>query len=325
MPTKYFLSFLLLINIGILHTRDQPQTDNVHNQVSQWIDEHISQMTPAQVQLTANFSYLLYACALLECAVRIRIPAITKSTNMFTQKLYVNQDALYELAITKALIANLKKTTYGRQLMYETLEQANLYLDAHEEGEDIQHVALALESLQIHGQNILRLHAHNKTDTINQDIAHLRNTLEELKQFLPVAAGICKGLQNDILPSDIENNNESLVKIDTLSHLALQITQQNTHTIRAADRFEAHLTQLTNAGKDLCAAYYQAIYQYMQTHNIDTQYQFLIFCPKGTITPEFRTKILDSPKQLADNISKLAMISTNTNTNVMHKERTINA
>ena len=323
MPTKYFLSFLLLTNIGILHTQDRPQGSDMHNQISQWIDQHISKMTPEQVQLTANFAYLLYAGALFECAVRTHIPAITTSTTMFTQKLYVNQDALYELAITQALIANLKVAAYGRQLMYETLDQAYQYLDTHEQDEEMQNVLLALESLQLHGQNILRLHAHDKTETINQDISNLCNTLKELKQFLPIATDICKNLLNDMLLSDIDDNNKTLVKIDKLSNIAQKITQQNSHTICAANRFETHITQLANTGKDLYAAYYQAIYQYMQTNNIDTQYQFLMFYPKGIIIPEFRTKILDSPKQLTDNVSKLAII--NTNTNVIHKERTINA
>ncbi len=233
MSIKHFLSFLLLTNIGIIHTQDQPQTSDVHNEVSEWIDQHVSHMTPEQVQLTANFTYLLYTCALLECAVRTRIPAIRATTTLFKQKLRSNQDALYELAITKALIANLKKTAYGRQLMYKTLEKANLYLDTHKDDEEMQHVFIALESL-------------------------LR-----------------------------------------------------------------HRLRLLNTGKDLCAAYYQAIYQYMQTHNIDTQYQLLMFCPKGIIAPEFRTKVLDDPKQLADNVSKLAML--NTNNNVTHKERTIHA
>ncbi len=235
MSIKHFLSFLLLTNIGIIHTQDQPQTSDVHNEVSEWIDQHVSHMTPEQVQLTANFAYLLYTCALLECTVRTRIPAITATITLFTQKLRSNQDTIYELAIAKALIANLKKTAYGRQLMYKTLEQADLYLDTNKHDEKIQHVVIALESLGTRGR---------------QHILH------------------------------------------------------------------------SGAGKDLCAAYYQAIYQYMQTHNI-AQYQFLMFCPKGIIAPEFRTKVLDDPKELADNVSKLAMLSTNNN--VTHKERTIHA
>lgn len=307
LSVRFILSFLLLAN-G-LHAKDLSFSVEKHHEIEQpvaaWTDQYLTQMSPSQLQLTANFVYLLYACASLEYAVRMPIPAIINQIQQIEQKLKSNNPALKELATVQALISQLKHTSYARQLMYETFAQAQKYLDDNKNTHEFQPVNNALEFLQLHGQHTLCLHADTHEEKLNNDIAELGNAFDALKQFLPIAADMCKGLQDNTLSFDVEPENKNVAKIDTASHLCVRTTQQSWYTIDSANRLYNHLIQLTHVGENVYAAYYHAIYHFLHTHHIDKHYQSVMFCPQGLLISKFRTKLLASPEQITKNITTL--------------------
>ncbi len=311
---RFILLFFFLANF--VQAEDLPVTfaknNEIEQQIATWTDQYLAQMSPSQLQLTANFVYLLYACNLLEYAVRIRIPAIINQIQHIEQKLRSNHDALNELATVQILATQLKHTSHIRQLMYATFAQAQEYfacaqedgLDNNKNSQEFNLINNALEFLQLHGQHMLRLHADTHEEQLNSDIAELGNTLGQLKQFSPVAASMCRGLHDNAIPFDVEPENKNLAKIDIASHLCINIDKQIWHTINSTNLLYNHLIQLTGVGKNLYAAYYHAVYSFLQTHDIDKSYRYIMFCPQGLLVPEFRTKLLASPEQIIENIIK---------------------
>ena len=310
---RFILLFLFLANF--VQAEDLSVTFSKNNEIEQqvavWTDQYLAQMSPSQLQLTANFVYLLYACNLLEYAVRIRIPEIVNQIQHIEQKLRSNHNALNELATIQILAIQLKHTSHIRQLMYAAFAHAQEYfacaqegLDGNTHSQEFNLINNALEFLQLHGQHMLRLHADTHEEQLNNDIAKLENTLGQLKQFSPVAASMCRGLHDNAITFDVEPENKNLAKIDTASHLCIKIDKQIWHTIDSTNRLYDHLTQLTSVGKNLYSAYYQAVYLFLQTHDIDKSYQYIMFCPQGLLVPEFRTKLLSSPERIAENLIK---------------------
>ena len=315
---RFILLFFFLANF--VQAEDLSVTFDKNNEIEQqiatWTDQYLAQMSPSQLQLTANFIYLLYTCNLLEYAVRIRIPVIINQIQHIEQKLRSNHNALNELATVQILATQLKHTSHIRQLMYATFAHAQEYfacaqeyLDGNKRSQEFHLINNALEFLQLHGQHMLRLHADTHEEQLNNDIAELENTLDQLKQFSPVAASMCRDLHDNTIPFDVEPKNKNLAKIDIASHLCINIDKQIWHTIDSTNRLYNHLIQLTGVGKSLYTAYYRAIYSFLQTHHIDKAYQYVMFCPQGLLVPEFRTELLASPERIVENLIKLDHIN----------------
>ncbi len=315
---RFILLFLFLASF--VQAEDLSVTfaknNEIEQQIAVWTDQYLTQMSPSQLQLTANFVYLLYACNLLEYAVHIRIPAIVNQIQHIEQKLRSNHDAINELATVQILATQLKHTSHIRQLMYATFAHAQEYfactqedLDDNTHAQEFNLIDNALEFLQLHGQHMLRLHADTHEEQLNKDIAELGNTLGQLKQFSPVAASMCRGLHDNAISFDVEPENKNLAKIDTASHLCIKIDKQIWHIIDSTNQLYNHLIQLTGVGKNLYAAYYRAVYLFLQTHHIDKHYRYVMFCPQGLLVPEFRTELLASPERIVENVIKLDHIN----------------
>ncbi len=285
-------------------TLSPDQIGQFKNQLEQWRTDHLKKMTPQQLQITANVAYVLFANTLCDLATRMYLPALVQCTQKIQAKLQGYQDATQEFALLKALTDKLDSINNNRHMTMLTLQEANNYVNDNEQKQLLEPVIPALQSLRSNGQELLRMHADNTKEDVNNYMITAAESLDNIIQTLHTATNMLKNPQElkNALP-DILPNNEELAKIDVANRVAQGVANCGWENIMVAQNTMNHIVQLLRTAQLTYGSYYYEIYNYMKESSDEDTYQTQMFNEKGLIPAEYRSTLLPVPQEVAQQFS----------------------
>ena len=288
------------------------QVTLLEKQITLWSTDYLTTMTPQQLQIITNLSYLFYVNALFDFFTQTYVPALVLCTQKIQKKLQTYEDTTQELALAKVLTEKLQSIARTRSLIIHTIQVANNYIETNAQNQKFQLVISAAQALQLHGQQLFCIYANNYKQEINECMTTNAKALENIVQFLHAAADMYKKPDelNNLLPNVVAKNKE-LVKIEIASNIAHEIRTRGWESIAVSQNTMNYLTQLLQVARIMYGTYYQAAYTYMKTKNNNSQYHTYMFDAKKVLPAEYRTTPLPTPQELAQQFSTMQNISLN--------------
>lgn len=302
LPRYTFLLILTLISSNIFSTEAQQQLINIEEiagieyYAQQWVNHHISHLSPADMQVTANMLYLLYAGAVIDYTVRSAVPAMMSYTWTIRNKIKDYQECTSELTTLKKLINNMQEWDHARIFIHKTLNSCDTYMDEHCSKE----VKEACSFIQQHGQQLLARYAEKHEQVINHAMQLVQQKNYVAGQFLLTAgntlAGLCSGF-----PVDHDPQYKKIKRIEAASNIADKSAECATSVIETSNTVSDVLIELIQLGKIMYALYYKSIYTFMK-EQLEPDYITVFFAPEGIIPESLRTEPLPDPEKVTANL-----------------------
>src|SRR5438445_6161128 len=122
------IRILFLSSLFTLLTPVSSSATNANDNILQtWQSTYLNNMSPQQLQFTANFLYLSYAISLVELKVRQFTTPIARLNQSIRTKITTYKNATDDLAMLKTLIERLNYVTGARSIYIEALNACGKY------------------------------------------------------------------------------------------------------------------------------------------------------------------------------------------------------
>ncbi|HSC25502.1 MAG TPA: hypothetical protein VLB80_04790 [Candidatus Babeliales bacterium] len=265
-----------------------------------WQSSFIDSMTPQDLQIIANYLYLLYANAIIESKVRQLTSSLLRLEQSIRLDIAENKNPVEGLTRLKLVIERLSYIINARSVYAQIL---NMCLKHYEQNSRLI-IDTALESLQCDAQTKLRTWADNNSDITKKLLQQFNNDTVSNIQRLYVIAGLYKGMSEGDLPFVIPQNemhNTSLFILDS-------ILRQNSHVQMVADNVAItanmasdHLSQLVIMSVEIYKDYYTILYNKMTSTSFDTNCATTLFGARDILPQEHRS-LLPHPENVFEHI-----------------------
>ncbi len=278
-----FLSFLFsfLFSPFTLAQHDFDGTDHAHS----WANQCAEQMTPQELQLVANFLYVLYANALIDSEIQRYHAHLLELSQAVRNNLSDPYNANDELMYLRALTNKIACSTKIRFLHTQMLDA---YVDYYSQNQS-NAVDAALKELQLYASDSLYTWAEQQQEETNNLLEKSTRILLESAQNCYIVANTHRGLRDGILPFAVEERDKALSIFNLIIRSTPICIAALDKTINAMSGTADHAMRIIAFGARTYGEHYQALYEIITAHDRNKAYATIMFAPDGLLAPEYKT------------------------------------
>jgi hypothetical protein len=264
----------------------------------QWQAYYLASMSPQELQLAANYLYLLYANALADLKVQQFLTPITDLHQTIRKKINTNENPTEELATLTTLLNRLSYVVSTRTIYNEIF---NAFMNYYEEHKTAL-VDATLIDIQLDGQDQLRTLADKQAPTLANCIEHTANILADHAQEMRLAslayANLSKGnIAAQLSPED--EKNKSLIILATLAQYNPLLSVAAEEVTNTVNDLTDNAFQTISAGTGIYKYYYTILYNTLTAIPTNALYATTLCSMYGALPEEHQ-----SPLPHPDNVFK---------------------
>jgi len=259
------------------------------NHAKQWSTVCSEQMTPEELQFTANFLLLLYANAYIDCSIEPFFAELSRLNQTIRRNLSDPTNPNTETTQLKALATKIAYTTQIRSLYTNMLDACLDYYDNNKTNITEQ----ALNALQSYASESLYAWAAEEQETIT----HLESSakiMADTAQSIHSASNLYKGLRNGIFPFMVEERDKHLAIFNVILKSTPLFIRAIDNTTNTLDTTCAHAMKIIGLGADVYKEHYQALYEVITSESFDGDYATTLFGDDGLLPEEYRVALPDT-------------------------------
>ena len=314
------IRILFLSSLFTLLTPASSSATSTNNDILQaWQTTYLSNMSPQQLQYTANFLYLSYAIALVELKVRQFTTPIARLNQAIRTKISTYKNVTDDLAMLKTLIERLNYVTGARTIYIETLTTCVNDHNNKKGGHmiDAIHGRLidnALESIQLDAQTKLRTWADEKIRETANQLKKSSEAISATSQNFQGISRLHKIMSEGMLPVELSKEDEcnrSIIIFDTIirnNHELLTIAE---NAIDVLNETSDNASQIITAGAQIYKEYYKTIYNIITASTFDKNYATTMFGMHDVLPDEYKS-LLPHPDKVFEHMLQTTKLYTQT-------------
>lgn len=288
-----FLSFVLSLFFPIFIQ----SYESTHAQ--EWAFLYADKMDSEELQLTANFLYILYANALVDTEIQKYYTPLAQLSQIARINLTDTSNPNNELLQLKALAEKLSFLVKARfiytRLLYECINHCN------ENQTDI--VEKALKDLQSHASDMLYEWAEDNNEAFAKQLEKMAKAIVDCEKSLHFASGLYTGLSNGELPFVVEDQDKPLA----IMNVILQTTPTFMNTANTIANALNHIDNRAMAticfGTEVYKQHYQTVYNIMAQESFDKNYAITLFDAYGL--PSEHNSLLPDAEHVFEHMLKV--------------------
>jgi hypothetical protein len=281
-----FLSLILFFSIP-LQSSETSLTNDTYTQ--EWVSLYLENMNPQELQIVANFLYVVYANAIID----VEIQKYYSPFSLITQNVHINlsdpNNSNKELVQLKKVI---EKLTTLVQVRFMYTNMLNNYLSYYN-ADKIDAVDQALKTLQVHASDMLYKWADETHEDFANHLEKAANIMDQCQESMRFASGLFKSLHDGKLPFVVEEKDKSLAIIN----LILRSTPMFMNTANTATNLlnvmSDHAMQTICFGAQVYKDYYQAVHNLIMQEDFDKNYATTLFVTDDLVLAEYQTLLPD--------------------------------
>jgi hypothetical protein len=282
-----FSVIFIFSSFSFLQSSDFSSTNTDLSQ--EWVSLYAQQMNPEELQITANFLYILYANALIDTEIQKYYVPLARLSQIARNNLSDISNPNHELNQLGALTEKLSLLIKTRLLYTELLGACFNQINQNK----IDIVNNALKTLQTHASDMLYEWANKNNKEFAHDLEKTAKVLADCEQSIHFASDLHKGLSNGILPYVVEEKDKPLAIVNVI----LQTSPTFMHT---ADTATNALNTISNRameticfGAEIYKDYYKTLYTLLMENFSDTEYTTTLFDKYG-LSKEYNSLLPDT-------------------------------
>jgi len=284
----FLLSSVFSLFFSSLHA-DNSQPDYLYR----WQTTYLNNMSPDELQLTANFLYLSYAVALAELKVRQFSTPLCKLHQSIRTKIINYQNCSDDLAMLKTLLDRLSYVNGARTIYIEMLNTCTQYYNQHV----TEAMNTALTSIQLDAQIKLQKWADEKNNQTGDQLKKFSEVITNNVAQLQGASELQQIMSKGILPFEIAKENEankSILIIDAVlksNHKLLDVIDTIISTLNETTDYAE---QIIIAGAEIYKNYYITIHNLITSSANNKKYATTMFGMHDVLPEEYITILPDA-------------------------------
>jgi len=258
-----------------------------------WQTTCLNNMSPDELQFTANFLYISYAVAVAELKVRQFSTPLSRLLQTIKTNIASYQDCSEELAMLKTLLDRLLFVVGTRTIYAEMLKVCTHYYNEHTN----QAIIKALESIQLDARNQLRLWADQQKEPTNAQLKKMAETISNNIPQLQGASELQQMMSKGILPLEMPKENEpfiSIIILDTILKSNHQLQTVLDEITNSLNETTDYAEQIITIGADIYKNYYMTARHMLMSPTIDKQYTTTMFSMHDLLPNEYKTMLPDA-------------------------------
>lgn len=282
-----FLSIILILSFSShIQSSDFSSTNTDFTQ--EWVSLYAQTMNPEELQITANFLYILYANALIDTEIQKYYVPLARLSQIARNNLSDPSNLNNELTQLGALTEKLSLLIKARFLYTKLLGGC---LD-HINKTKINVVDDALKALQKHASDMLYEWAEDNSEKFAHDLEKSAKTIADCEQSMHFASDLHKALSNGVLPYVVEEKDKPLATINVV--LQTSPTFMNTADIaaNALNMICNRAMETICFGTEIYKNHYTAIYALLEQESFDKSYATLL--KESGISDEYNLLLPDA-------------------------------
>jgi hypothetical protein len=302
---------IFLLSVGLIvssYATPSRATDNTH--LEQWQTTYLNNMSPEELQFTANFLYLSYAIALVESKMRQFSTPISQLNQSIRINIATYKNAPDDLAMLKTLIDRLSYVIGTRSIYIETL---NTY-SKHYGNNTTPTIHAALEDIKSYAQDRLRAWADEKAPSTAEQLKKSYDEISRNTQYLISASGIHKGMSEGAMPIEIPAEseiNKSLITLDIILNNNSQLLTVTENLANVFNETSDHAAQIITVGAEIYKQYYATIYSIITLPTSDKRYATTLFGMHDALPEEYKS-LLPHPDRVFEHMLQTTKLYTQT-------------
>lgn len=309
-----FFSLLLTISGFVFITPTFTYSDDIWNvplfsqQVSQhtqhahdWSTWCVQEMTPQELQLTANLLYLLYVNALLDTEIQRCFSPLLELNQIVRNNLADPLNQNEELVHLKNLIDRIKSITSLRSLYTQML---NIYLNNYNQSKS-NAIDQAMQTLQLYASESLHSWAQQQQAITAMLLEKSSRTMIESAQSIYSSANLYTGLHHNDLPFLVEEKDKPVAIFNT-------ILQSEPHIMRALDKAANAVNAITDHAMNIICfgtKVYKEHYEALREAMISNDAAYIaILCDACGISTSIPEMPLPDTNHIIDHVFEIAQL-----------------
>ncbi len=291
-------AYLLVLQWAVVMQSQTPQA------VSRWKTSFLDQMTPQELQITANIMYLLYANSVIESKIRQFMTPIARLQQSIRTSINEYRNPAEDLATLKTLIDRLSYVIGTRTVYAKTLATGLAIYGKN----PIRIIEDTILALQQDAQIRLRAWADEKASATANLLGDCSAHITECMQPLHDICKLHKGLSEGLLPMELSAEdaaNKSLLVLSLILANNQEMLKINESMTNALNDTTDHAAQILHIGNEIYRDYYQALYTTLMSLPCDKQYTMTLFSMYDILPDEYKSALPD-----ADHIFEHALQTT---------------
>lgn len=310
---KYFCSLIItlfLTTTSFLFPSNNTLPASHQEHAQQWANNLTYNLTPAEIQLTANIIYLLHANALIDMKIRQFVIPITKLNQAIRSNIINYKNTADELATLKTLLDRLSHIIGARTIYNQKLQTGLTYYNKNNSGL----LTKPLEDLQRYGQQALNDYAESKHAEMTQKLLASAEILEAHVHTLQAIANLHKGLAEGAF-MDYFNNNDvtkniiALATLDELLNNNMVATKNAENVLNTIDTSTDYALKLISSANDIYKQHYAALYAYISSDTFDQTYAVTLFGMNDMLPDEYKS-LLPHPDHIFEHVLQTIKLYT---------------
>jgi hypothetical protein len=257
-------------------------------------------MTPQELQIIANITYLLYANAFIDSKIQETYSPLAR----LSQKIRINMTDVTnpnnELTTLHLLIEKLSYLTKARTVYTDMLNTCFNYYNQHK----TDAIEATLKALQLHAQDYLRAWADENNQEFIEYLQESTATMTQVAEYIQSTSNIHTKIVAGILPFEIEEeSSKSIAILHAVTKSAPFSISAADAIINALDETVDQAMKIIYKGTEIYKEYYQEFYNIIATG--DKQYATVLF-GRERLLPKKSRPLLPSTNQLIEHMRTTA-------------------
>lgn len=301
---RSFISFFLIFTFFIFITPTSLYSDDIWNiplfsqHACDWGNWCIQEMTPGELQLTANLLYLIYANGLLDGEIQRCFYPLSELTQVVRNNLFDPSNPNEALLHLKNLVNKTMHLNSMRMLYTQMLHTYLEYCNQHA-GNNIDK---AMQTLQSYALESLSNWAYQEHETTSTTLKELSDTIIVSSQDMCAAAHLYKEL------SDKKEDKPFAIfeaLLGSASQVMCAIDKANNALTGATD----HAMNVICLSIQIYKEHYESLRSIMISHPLDLSYTTILFDAYGVSIPN-RQIFLPDADHIIDHLCEVAQLAT---------------
>jgi hypothetical protein len=308
-----FCSLIIAITFTItsyIFPSDSISLTSHQQHAQQWADNLTHNLTPTEIQLTANIVYLLHTNALIDMKIRQFVIPITKLNQAIRSNIINYKNTANELAILKTLLERLSHIIGARTIYNQKLQTGLTYYNKNNNGQ----LTTYLENLQLYGQQALNDYAESNRAEMSQKLLSSAEILEAHVPTLQAIANLHKGLAENSFLDYFKNNDATkniiaLATLDELLNNNMVATKNAENVLNTLDASTEYALKLISSANDIYKQHYAALYAHISSDKFDQTYAVTLFGMNDILPDEYKS-LLPHPDHIFEHVLQTIKLYT---------------
>ncbi len=283
-------SFFILISLSFFFIQSSQSSYDHSAHAQAWTHLYTEQMTPEDLQITANMLYCLYSNTLIDLKIQEYFSPLSELSQIVHSNLSDPMNPNNEIAQLRVLTEKIAYLTKIRFLYTKILDNClNHYNKNH-----IVIVDDALKALQLYAADSLREWADNNNQFFIEHLENSARVIAECAQSIHSASNTHKALSHEIFPFIVDEKDKSLALINVILRSTPTFMNAAYTTMNTLNNICNDAMKTICFGAHVYKQHYQAVYEIITAESFDKKYATLLFHEQGILPEEYIVLLPDA-------------------------------